>query len=135
LNVALYGGKKELRILRWGDYHGLPRRAQNAVMCILVGESACVRAKSLQSCPTFYNTMDCSPPYSSLHGISQAGIYWSGLPCFPPGDLPDPGIEPAAPDLQEDSLLTRGFPMSHWGSPYKRGREIFTHDHTVKKEM
>ena len=21
--------------------------------------------------------------------------YWSGLPCFPPGDLPDPGIEPA----------------------------------------
>ena len=21
--------------------------------------------------------------------------YWSGLPCPPPGDLPDPGIEPA----------------------------------------
>ena len=20
--------------------------------------------------------------------------YWSGLPCSPPGDLPDPGIEP-----------------------------------------
>ena len=20
--------------------------------------------------------------------------YWSGLPCPPPGDLPDPGIEP-----------------------------------------
>ena len=23
--------------------------------------------------------------------------YWSGLPCPPPGDLPDPGIEPASP--------------------------------------
>ena len=23
--------------------------------------------------------------------------YWSGLPCPPPGDLPNPGIEPAFP--------------------------------------
>ena len=23
--------------------------------------------------------------------------YWSGLPCFPPGDLPNPGIEPVSP--------------------------------------
>ena len=30
--------------------------------------------------------------------------YWSGLPCPPPGDLPDPGIEPGPPALQEDSL-------------------------------
>jgi len=22
--------------------------------------------------------------------------YWNGLPCSPPGDLPDPGIEPAS---------------------------------------
>jgi len=22
--------------------------------------------------------------------------YWSGLPCPPPGDLPDPGIKPAS---------------------------------------
>ena len=25
--------------------------------------------------------------------------YWSGLPCPPPGDLPDPGIQPAPPSL------------------------------------
>ena len=25
--------------------------------------------------------------------------YWSGLPFPPPGDLPDPGIEPASPAL------------------------------------
>ena len=41
--------------------------------------------------------------------------YWSGLPCPPPGHLPDPGIEPtstASPALQADSL-----PLSHLGSP------------------
>ena len=35
--------------------------------------------------------------------------YWSGLPCPPPGDLPDLGIEPttlASPALQADSLPT-----------------------------
>jgi len=25
--------------------------------------------------------------------------YWTGLPCPPPGDLPDPGIEPVSPAL------------------------------------
>ena len=30
--------------------------------------------------------------------------YWSGLPCPPPGDLPNPGIEPGSPALQADSL-------------------------------
>ena len=31
-------------------------------------------AKSLQSCPTLCNPMDCSPPGSSVHGILQARI-------------------------------------------------------------
>ena len=30
--------------------------------------------------------------------------YWSGLPFFSPGDLPDPGIKPRSPALQADSL-------------------------------
>ena len=30
--------------------------------------------------------------------------YWSGLPFPPPEDLPDPGIKPASPALQADSL-------------------------------
>ena len=38
--------------------------------------------------------------------------YWSGLPCPPPGDLPDPGIIPASPALQADFL-----PLSHLRSP------------------
>ena len=30
--------------------------------------------------------------------------YWNVLPCPPPGDLPNPGIEPRSPALQADSL-------------------------------
>ena len=30
--------------------------------------------------------------------------YWSGLPCLPPGDLPNAGIKPRSPTLQTDSL-------------------------------
>ena len=30
--------------------------------------------------------------------------YWSGWPCPPPGDLPNPGTEPRSPVLQADSL-------------------------------
>ena len=32
--------------------------------------------------------------------------YWSSLPCPPPGDLSNPGIEPGSPELQADSLPT-----------------------------
>ena len=30
--------------------------------------------------------------------------YWSGLPCLPQGELPNPGIKPRSPTLQVDSL-------------------------------
>ena len=53
-------------------------------------------AKLLQSCPTLCDPMDCSPPGSSIHVLLQAR-YWSGLPFPSPGDLLDPGIEPASP--------------------------------------
>ncbi|CAN0516354.1 unnamed protein product [Rangifer tarandus platyrhynchus] len=38
--------------------------------------------------------------------------YWSGLPFPPPGDLPNPGIEPESPTLQADALI-----LSQQGSP------------------
>ena len=50
--------------------------------------------------------------------------YWSGLPCPPPGDLPDSGMEPLSPvtpALQVDSL-----PLSHLGSPTWSYRNICT---------
>ena len=32
-------------------------------------------------------------------------VYWNGLPCPSPGDLPNPGIEPGSPALQVGSFL------------------------------
>ena len=32
--------------------------------------------------------------------------YWSGLPCPPPGDLPDPGIQPTSPALADGFFTT-----------------------------
>ena len=43
--------------------------------------------------------------------------YWSGLPFPPPGDLPDPGMEPDSPTLQVDFLLE----SSGWLGPSGTG--------------
>ena len=50
------------------------------------------------------------------HGLEPARVlypwelsreeYWSELPCSPPRDCPNPGIEPRCPALQVDSLLS-----------------------------
>ena len=70
-----------------------------------------VHAKSLQSCPTPCDPMDCQTPLSM--GFSRQE-YWNGLPCPTPGDLPDPGIEPGSSALQADSSLSeaRGKPQN-----------------------
>ena len=46
-------------------------------------------------------TVACQAPLSL--GCSRQE-YWSGLPCSPPGDLPNPGVELRSPALQMDSL-------------------------------
>ena len=58
--------------------------------------------------------MGCNPPGSSAHGFLQQE-YWSGLPCPPPGDLPNSGTKPMSPvflHLQADSV-----PPTHLGHP------------------
>ena len=46
-------------------------------------EHTCMHAKLLQLCPTLCNTMDCSLPGSSVHGILQARILeWVAMPAF-----------------------------------------------------
>ena len=65
-----------------------------------------------QLCLTLCNPMDCSPPGSSVHGISQARILEWVVPFPSLGDLPDPGIEPislASLHWQGESL-----PLRHW---------------------
>ena len=71
-------------------------------VCVCVCLHACVRVcvhvLSFSVCLTLFDTIDCSLPGSSAHGISQARILeWVPFPTS--GDLPDPGIKPASPSL------------------------------------
>ena len=56
-----------------------------------------------QSCLTLCNSIDSSPPDSSVHGILQARILdWVAI--LFSRDLPHPGIKPRPPTLLADSL-------------------------------
>ena len=66
-------------------------------------------AESLQSCLTLCDHIDGSPPGSSVPGILQARILeW--VVTSHPGDLPDPGIEPAP--FASPALVGRYFTTS-----------------------
>ena len=54
-------------------------------------------------CVQLFDSMDCSLPGSSVHGILQARC-WSGLPFSSPEDIPALGIEPRSLVLQADSF-------------------------------
>ena len=77
-------------------------------VCVSVCVCVCVYAVASVLCQLFACQASLSMGFSSQE-------YQSGLPCLPPGDLPDPGIKPtslAAPAFQGDSL-----PLSHWEKP------------------
>ena len=71
--------------------------------------TACICAKSLQSCRTLVSpwTVACQVPLSM--GFSRQE-YWSGLPCPPPGDLPNPETKPT--DVTCPVLADVFFPTS-----------------------
>ena len=64
----------------------------------------CMHAKLLQPCLTLCDPVALQAPLSV--GFSRQG-YWSGLPCPPPGDLPDPRLELAS--LTSPALTGRFF--------------------------
>ena len=67
-----------------------------------------------KSCLPLCDPMDCSPPGFSLHGIFQARLL-ERVPFPPPGDRPDPGIEPMSPVSPE--LAGRFFTTELPGKP------------------
>ena len=91
----------------------------------------CVYAKSLQSCPTLCDPMDCGLPGSSVHGDSPAGILES---CYAlKGNLPDPGIECVTlmfPALSRQVL----YHQHHLGSNCSYGRWLFQKEPRHKEE-
>ena len=56
-----------------------------------------------QSCPTLCGPMDQAP---LSMGFSRQE-YWSGLPCPPPQDLPNPGMEPRLEETPETPPSSR----------------------------
>ena len=58
------------------------------------------------SCVQLFATLWTVTWQTSLSMGFSRREYWSGLPCSPPGHLPNPGIEPLSPALQMDSLPT-----------------------------
>ena len=66
------------------------------------------------------------PARLSVHGILQARIpEW--LPCPPPGDLPNPGVEPESPALQADSS-----PIEPPVKSYCHLNSILVHGHILE---
>ena len=65
---------------------------------------------------TPWTRLGCQAPWSM--GFSRQE-YWSGLPCPPPGDLPNPGIKLRSPASQADSFLSE--PP---GKPYNSKSEV-----------
>ena len=66
--------------------------------------ACCIHAQSLQLCLTLCNTIDCDLPVFSVPGFFRQECS-SGLLCLLQGIFL-PGIKPASPALQADSLPT-----------------------------
>ena len=66
----------------------------------------CCCCSIIKLCPTLETPWTVARQAPLSMGFSRQEC-WSGLPCPPPGDLPDPGIEaesPVSPALEVDSL-------------------------------
>ena len=61
-----------------------------------------------QLCPTLCDPRTVAHQSPLSMGFSR-WEYWNGLPFPPPGDLPDPGIEPMSPESPASPALADGF--------------------------
>ena len=82
-------------------------------------------AKLLQSCPTFCNPIDCSPPGSSVHEISPGKNIGVGCHFLLQGNLPDPVIKPVS--LSSPVLAGSSSQLASSGKP----KLICTTEHIV----
>ena len=88
--------------------------------CAVSGVCVCVCVCSVVSYSL--RPMDCSPPGSSVHGISQARILeWVTIPFS--RVLPNPGIAPVSPP--SPALAGKFLPLCHLESPC--GLRLFSH--------
>ena len=70
---------------------------------LLQEQLLCCVSRSIS--PILFVPMDSSPPWNSPLSMEfSRQEYWSESPFPSPGYIPNPGIEPGAPQLQADSL-------------------------------
>ena len=77
--------------------------------CTCACSVASVMSNSLQTCGACQALLFLGLPRQE---------HWSGLPCPPPGDLPNPGLKPVSP--ASSTLQVYSSPLSHQGSPRHR---------------
>ena len=76
---------------------------------------AWVRVKSLQSCPTLCDPMDCSQPGSSVHGTLQVRtLEWVTMPSSRGSSQPRDGIQESRLSILPCRQIL--YPLSHLGS-------------------
>ena len=79
-----------------------------------------VYAKSLQSCPTLCNPIDCSPPGSPVHGILQAKLLQRvAMPSS--RESSRPGVKPVSPVLTGKFFTT----SATWEAPDLSNESLF----------
>ena len=93
----------------------LPEQFQMLLLCQdLFGGSV------TKSCPTLVTPLTAAHQAPLSAGFPRQE-YWSGVPFPPPGNLPDPGIEPRSPTLQAvSSTACRFFLTKPPGKPSGR---------------
>ena len=104
--------QEQLVRLRWG--HAGAGWASNPICCAVLIRS--VISNFLQFHGLQLSRLLCPWGFSRKE-------YWTGLPCLPPGDLPNPGTEPRSPTVQADPLLSEppGKPNPIWLVPLQKG--------------
>ena len=85
----------------WSDPVGIARQAPLSMG--FSRQEYWSESEVAQSCPTLCDPMDCRPQAPLSMELCRQE-YWSGLLFPPPGNLPNPGIEPRSPAFQTYSL-------------------------------
>ena len=97
----------------WGWFPGAATGGSLSAM----GACACMLShfSHVRLCATLWTVADQAP---LSVGFSRQE-YWRGLPCPPPGDLPNPGIKPAS--LMSPALQASSLPLVPPGKPHDGG--------------
>ena len=101
--------------------HGVPKSRKQMSVWTTNKTRPLLCAKSIQPYPTLYDPVQlCTTLFGTVArqaplpmGFSRQE-YWSGLPCPPPGDPPDPGIKP---ESLRSPALAGSSPLGTLGKP------------------